>query len=194
MTEEELWQVEQFVNGRIRERIPLEEQREIPMQQAIDQGAIALFGEKYGNNVRTIRFGKSIELCGGTHVQNTAEIWHFKIVSEGAIAAGIRRIEAITSDAVQAHYAKTEKTLDKLKGLLKSNADPVAAVGSLQEENADLKKELELMVREKSRFIMQDLKGQIEQLTKQNEVFQKKIVSKSTDQSSLFNLFNQTPI
>ncbi|MDM9631578.1 alanine--tRNA ligase [Robiginitalea aurantiaca] len=164
MTEEELWLVEQFVNGRIRARIPLEEQREIPMQQAIDEGAIALFGEKYGDRVRTVRFGKSIELCGGTHVENTADIWHFKIVSEGAIAAGIRRIEAITSDAVQAYYDKNDKTLEEIKGLLRNTSDPVSAVSSLQDENAGLKKELELLVREKSRFIMEDLKGQVKEV------------------------------
>ncbi|MGB5654098.1 MAG: alanine--tRNA ligase [Robiginitalea sp.] len=164
MTEEELWQVEQFVNGRIRERIPLEEQREIPLQQAMDEGAIALFGEKYGNTVRTVRFGKSIELCGGTHVGNTAEIWHFKIVSEGAIAAGIRRIEAITSDAVQAYYNKNDQTLEQIKGLLKNSGDPVSAVSNLQDENTALKKELEVLIREKSRFIREELKGRIKKV------------------------------
>ena len=164
MTEEELWQVEQFVNGRIRERIPLEEQREISLQEALDEGAIALFGEKYGNTVRTVRFGKSIELCGGTHVENTAEIWHFKIVSEGAIAAGIRRIEAITSDAVQAYYNKNDKTLEQIKGLLKNSADPVSAVSSLQDENTSLKKEIEGLVREKSRFIREELMEKIREV------------------------------
>ena len=164
MTEEELWQVEQFVNGRIRERIPLEEQREISLQEALDEGAIALFGEKYGNTVRTVRFGKSIELCGGTHVENTAEIWHFKIVSEGAIAAGIRRIEAITSDAVQAYYNKNDKTLEQIKGLLKNSADPVSAVSSLQDENTSLKKEIEGLVREKSRFIREELREKIREV------------------------------
>ena len=164
MTEEELWQVQQFVNGRIRERIPLEEQREIPLRQAMDEGAIALFGEKYGNTVRTVRFGKSIELCGGTHVGNTAEIWHFKIVSEGAIAAGIRRIEAITSDAVQAYYNKNDETLEQIKGLLKNSGDPVSAVSNLQDENTALKKELEGLIREKSRFIGEELKGRIKKV------------------------------
>ncbi|MGA9239393.1 alanine--tRNA ligase [Robiginitalea sp.] len=164
MTEEELWQVEQFVNGRIRERIPLEEQREIPLDQAMEEGAIALFGEKYGNTVRTVRFGKSIELCGGTHVQNTAEIWHFKIVSEGAIAAGIRRIEAITSDAVQAYYDKNDETLEQIKGLLKNSADPVSAVSSLQDENTSLKKEIEGLVREKSRFIREELREKVREV------------------------------
>jgi len=164
MTEEQLWQVEQFVNGRIRERIPLEEQREIPLDQAMEEGAIALFGEKYGNTVRTVRFGKSIELCGGTHVQNTAEIWHFKIVSEGAIAAGIRRIEAITSDAVQAYYDKNDDTLEQIKGLLKNSTDPVSAVSSLQDENTSLKKEIEGLVREKSRFIREELREKVREV------------------------------
>jgi alanyl-tRNA synthetase len=164
MTEEELWQVEQFVNGRIRERIPLEEQREIPLDQAMEEGAIALFGEKYGNTVRTVRFGKSIELCGGTHVQNTAEIWHFKIVSEGAIAAGIRRIEAITSDAVQAYYDKNDDTLEQIKSLLKNSTDPVSAVSSLQDENTSLKKEIEGLVREKSRFIREELREKVREV------------------------------
>src|SRR5690606_27296303 len=89
VTDEELKQVEDFVNQRIQEQLPLVEKRSIPFQQAVDEGAMALFGEKYGDNVRAIRFGESIELCGGTHVKNTADIWHFKITSEGAVAAGI---------------------------------------------------------------------------------------------------------
>ena len=164
MTEEELWQVEQFVNGRIQERLPLEEHREIPMEQALEEGAMALFGEKYGDRVRTVRFGKSIELCGGTHVQNTAEIWHFKILSESAIAAGIRRIEAITSDAVREYFASGEKTLGVIKGLLKNPKDPVSAVSQLQEENALLRKEVEQLTKAKARFLKEDLKGQIRQM------------------------------
>ncbi|MCB0428414.1 MAG: alanine--tRNA ligase, partial [Mangrovimonas sp.] len=96
MTPEELEDVENFVNARIDGHLPLQESRNVPMEEAISQGAMALFGEKYGDAVRTIRFGKSIELCGGTHVKNTSEIWYFKIVSESAVASGIRRIEAIT--------------------------------------------------------------------------------------------------
>src|SRR5690554_4402049 len=87
VSDEELQQVEDFVNQRIEEQLPLVEKRSIPFQQALDEGAMALFGEKYGDNVRAIRFGESIELCGGTHVKNTADIWHFKITSEGAVAA-----------------------------------------------------------------------------------------------------------
>jgi len=101
VTAEELKAVEQFVNARIQEGIPLEEGRNTPYNSAIKEGAMALFGEKYGDTVRTIRFGQSIELCGGTHVANTAVIWHFKITSESAVASGIRRIEAITGDAAK---------------------------------------------------------------------------------------------
>ena len=101
LTDEELADVENFVNARIAGKLPLIEKRNIPKEEAIAEGAMSLFGEKYGDTVRAIRFGQSIELCGGTHVKNTADIWHFKIVSEGAVAAGIRRIEAITNDAVK---------------------------------------------------------------------------------------------
>jgi alanyl-tRNA synthetase len=164
MTEEELWQVEQFVNGRIREQLPLEEQRAIPMEDAIKQGAIALFGEKYGDQVRTVRFGKSIELCGGTHVKNTVEIWHFKIISEGAIAAGIRRIEAITSDAVREYYGSTEKTLEAIRDVLKNPKDPLHAVTNLQDENAGLRKQIAQLIQEKSRFLKEELKGQLKEI------------------------------
>jgi alanyl-tRNA synthetase len=164
MTAEELRQVEQFVNARIQEHLPFEEQRGIPMEQAREEGAIALFGEKYGDRVRTVRFGESIELCGGTHVKNTAEIWHFKILTEGAIAAGIRRIEAITSDAVREYFASNDKTLEQIKALLKNSADPVSAVSGLQEENAGLKKDVERLVREKAGFLAQELRGRIEEV------------------------------
>ena len=164
MTDEELWQVEQFVNGRIREQLPLEEQRAIPMEDAIKEGAIALFGEKYGDQVRTVRFGKSIELCGGTHVKNTVEIWHFKIISEGAIAAGIRRIEAITSDAVREYFGSTEKTLEAIRDVLKNPNDPLHAVTNLQEENAGLRKQIAQLIQEKSRFLKEELKGQLKEI------------------------------
>ena len=100
VTSEELLEVEQFVNARIQEQLPLEESRNIPKSEAVKQGALALFGEKYGDTVRAIRFGQSIELCGGTHVENTSQIWHFKITGEAAVAAGVRRIEAITGDGI----------------------------------------------------------------------------------------------
>jgi len=157
MTIEQLRDVENFVNMRIDEQLSLEEQRAIPMQKALQEGAMALFGEKYGDAVRTIRFGQSIELCGGTHVHNTADIWHFKIVSEGAIAAGIRRIEAITSDTVKDFYHENNRKLDELRDLFKGTKDPVKAVENLQEENAKLKKDVEGLLRLKAKNLQTSL-------------------------------------
>jgi alanyl-tRNA synthetase len=162
LSDEELQEVEAFVNARISEKLPLKEQRGIPMEKAIEQGAIALFGEKYGEQVRTIRFGESMELCGGTHVSNTGDIWHFKIVSEGAIAAGVRRIEAITSDAVKAYFSETGQKLDTIRELLKNPSDPVQAVRGLQAENADLKKELDALKRAKAGMLKSELRDALE--------------------------------
>jgi alanyl-tRNA synthetase len=149
VTDEEIKQVEDFVNQRIQAQIPLIERRSIPIQQALDEGALALFGEKYGDNVRAIKFGDSMELCGGIHVANTADIWHFKIISEGAVAAGIRRVEAITGDAVKNFFANQENTLTEIKETLKNPQDVLKAVGSLQDENAKLKKQVEQLLKEK---------------------------------------------
>ena len=159
---EELTQVEDFVNARIREQLPLEEQRNTPHQKALDEGAIALFGEKYGDAVRTIRFGKSMELCGGTHVNNTSEIRHFKIISEGAVASGIRRIEAISNDAVDTYYAKQNQILEDVKSILKNPQDTVKAVSSLQEENSELKKQVEQLLKDKAKHLKAELKQELE--------------------------------
>ena len=157
MTETELQQVEDFVNARIQDQLPLIERRNIPFAQAVEEGAMALFGEKYGDHVRAIKFGDSMELCGGIHVKNTAEIWHFKLVSEGAVAAGIRRIEAITSDAVKAFYATQENTLNEVKVALKNPQDVLKAVHSMQEENSKFKKEIEQLVNEKVQALKNNL-------------------------------------
>ena len=149
VTEEEIKQVEDFVNARIEDQLPLIERRNIPIQQALDEGAMALFGEKYGDSVRAIKFGQSMELCGGIHVKNTTEIWHFKIVSEGAVAAGIRRIEAITGAAVKNYYSNQENTLAEIAVTLKNPQDTIKAVVALQEDNAKLKKQLEQLLKEK---------------------------------------------
>ena len=154
---EQLRDVENFVNARIEGHLPLEEHRNVPVKEALEQGAMALFGEKYGDTVRTIRFGQSIELCGGTHVNNTGDIWHFKIVSEGAVAAGIRRIEAITSDAVKAFYFENNRTLFEIRDLLNNTKDPVKAVEGLKDENAQLKKQVELLLKDKAKGLKNDL-------------------------------------
>ncbi|WP_420604095.1 alanine--tRNA ligase [Flagellimonas sp.] len=164
MTVEELRDVENFVNARIEGQLPFEENRNIPIKEAMEQGAMALFGEKYGDTVRTVRFGQSIELCGGTHVKNTADIWHFKIVSEGAVAAGIRRIEAITSDAVKEFYFKNNRMLFEIKDLLNKAQDPVKAVESLQEENATLKKQVEQLLKDKAKELKNELIAELEEV------------------------------
>ena len=149
VSDEELRQVETSVNAQIEAQLQLVEHRNIPIKEALDKGAMALFGEKYGDNVRMIEFGNSKELCGGIHVKNSAEIWHFKIISEGAVAAGIRRIEAITGDAVKEYYTAQENTLAEIKGVLKNPQDVLKSVASLQDDNAKLKKLLEQLVKEK---------------------------------------------
>ena len=164
MTETELQQVEDFVNARIQEQLPLIERRNIPFAQAVQEGAMALFGEKYGDEVRAIKFGESMELCGGIHVKNTAEIWYFKIVSEGAVAAGIRRIEAITSDAVKAHFASYENTLNEVKTALKNPQDILKAVHSMQEENAKLAKQIEALVKDKVKNMKASLIAEIQEI------------------------------
>jgi alanyl-tRNA synthetase len=164
VTTEQLREVENFVNRRIEGKLPLQEQRNIPMQQAIDEGAMALFGEKYGDTVRAIRFGQSIELCGGTHVKNTADIWHFKIVSEGAVAAGIRRIEAITNDAVKDFYTENNRIYFEMKDLLNNAKEPVKALKNLQDENNNLKKQIEGLLKDKAKNIKSELKNELTEI------------------------------
>jgi len=135
MTDEELKDVENFVNARIAGKLPLIEKRDIPKEEALAAGAMSLFGEKYGDKVRSIRFGQSIELCGGTHVKNTSDLWHFKIKSEGAVAAGIRRIEAITTDAVKDFYFENNRQYFEMRDLLNNAKEPVKALQNLQDEN-----------------------------------------------------------
>ncbi len=164
LTSEEIQQVENFVNARIEEQLPLDEKRNITYNQAIEEGAIALFGEKYGDTVRAIKFGESMELCGGIHVNNTAHIWHFKITSEGAIASGIRRIEAITGDAVKAYFKEQESNLSIIKETLKNPQDTLKALKGLQEENNELKKQLEQLLKEKAKGLKSELQKELQEI------------------------------
>lgn len=164
LTSDELREVENFVNARIDGQLPFEERRNVPMKEAMESGAMALFGEKYGDTVRTVKFGQSIELCGGTHVKNTSDIWHFKIRSEGAVAAGIRRIEAITSDAVKDFYTENHQVLTEIKDLLNNAQDPVKSVASLQEENSRLKKEVEQLLKDKTKNLKGELKNELQEV------------------------------
>ncbi len=162
LTTKELHDVEDFVNARVTNKLVLQENRNATMEGAKKEGAMALFGEKYGDTVRTIRFGKSIELCGGTHIQNTSDIWHFKIRSESAVASGIRRIEAITSDAVKNFYFETNRSYYEIRDLFKSTGNPVDSVKAIQEENLKLKKQIETLMKDKAGSLKDDLKNSVQ--------------------------------
>lgn len=164
VSEDELRQVEASVNQQIEAQLQLVEHRNIPIKEALDKGAMALFGEKYGDNVRMIEFGESKELCGGIHVKNTAEIWHFKIISEGAVAAGIRRIEAITGDAVKDFYKNQENTLSEIKETLKNPQDILKSVASLQDDNSKLKKQVEQLLKEKVGALKSELEKDFQEI------------------------------
>jgi alanyl-tRNA synthetase len=162
VSDAEIKQVEDFVNQRIEEQQQLVEYRNLPIKEAMEKGAMALFGEKYGDTVRMIEFGDSRELCGGIHVKNTGEIWHFKIVSEGAVAAGIRRIEAITGDAVKDYFEQQESDLKAIKETLKNPQDTLKAVVSLQDDNAKLRKQIEQLLKEKAKGLKGGLASKLQ--------------------------------
>ncbi|RMA57253.1 alanine--tRNA ligase [Ulvibacter antarcticus] len=189
---EELKGVEDFVNARIREGIALEERRNIPYDQAIDEGAIALFGEKYGDAVRAIKFGKSMELCGGTHVPNTSDIWHFIITSEGAVASGIRRIEAITGDAAKQYFIDRSESYANLQKTLNNANDPVKAVEALQEENTSLQKQIQQLLKDKAKNIKGDLKGEISNVNGVNFLAKELDLDASGMKDLAFELGNET--
>jgi alanyl-tRNA synthetase len=150
MTEEEIRRVEEIVNAKIRENIPIEEKRDVPFNEAVSMGAMALFGEKYGDQVRVITFDPrySVELCGGTHVKATGQIGLFKIVSEGAIAAGIRRVEAVTGKIAEEYVYGEEDLIRQLKESMKNTKDLVKGVHRLIEENKELQKKLDSLGRD----------------------------------------------
>jgi alanyl-tRNA synthetase len=143
MTLEEIQRTEQIVNDLILDSVLRDEQRSIALEEAKTMGAMSLFGEKYGDTVRVIRFGDSVELCGGTHVRNTGEIGLFKILSEGAIAAGIRRIEAITGRAARQFYEEQLQTVIRFRELLRNPKEPVKSLEQLLEKQRRLESELE---------------------------------------------------
>ena len=161
VTPDELTAVETFVNARIQEQIALEEHRNMPYQQAIESGAMALFGEKYGDTVRTIRFGESMELCGGTHAANTSELWQFTITGETAVASGIRRIEAVTADEAKKLVYSQAAIVDELKAQLKNPKDLVQSVQALQDENVKLRKDLEQLNKQLVQQLISDLENSI---------------------------------
>ena len=157
VTDEELRIIENMVNAKIRENIALDEKRLVPMKEAREMGAMALFGEKYGDTVRVIQFGDSVELCGGTHVQSTGEIGLLTIVSEGAIAAGIRRIEAYTGEVALDYLRGKDELLKQIQDLLKQSSDPLKSIQNLQDQNAEFKRDLEKFRKERAGFLKGEL-------------------------------------
>ena len=142
LTVDEILKIEYLVNQKIRENILLQEHREIPIKMAQDMGAMALFGEKYGDIVRAIKFGESVELCGGTHVKSTGRIGNFKLLTESSVAAGIRRIECITSVTADAWIKDQLTLLGEIRAALKNPKDIIKAIDELAQQKADLEKEI----------------------------------------------------
>lgn len=149
VTPEQLREVEHKVNAKIREAIPLEEHRDMPIAEAREMGAMALFGEKYGDKVRVVKYGESIELCGGTHVANTGNIGMVRILAESSIAAGIRRIEAVTGEGVEKMLDNMQDSFADLKNLLGNSSDVRVAVEKAISDNADLRKQVEEFMAER---------------------------------------------
>lgn len=192
MTEEELALVESKVNAKIKENIPLQEFRTIPIQEALDRGAMALFGEKYGDNVRMIQFGSSKELCGGTHVKSTSEIGHFKIVSESSAAAGIRRIEAISGEKSEEYFKNLETQFTEISQLLKSK-DLTKSIEKLLEENSALKSEIESFKKEKAKGEIQNWKNDFEDNNGKKLLVKKTSLDAGSVKDIVFQLKKEIP-
>ena len=164
VTDEEIRQVEHLVNAKIRENVALQEYRNLPIEKAKELGAIALFGEKYGDEVRVIQFGNSIEFCGGTHVSSTGKIGMVRIISESSVAAGVRRIEAITGEKVEMMIDKFQDTMADLKALFNNVPDLKSAIRKAIEENAGLKKQVEEFMKEKAASLKNELIANIKEM------------------------------
>ena len=163
VTPDEIRQVERLANAMIRRAIPLDEHRDMPIDEARGMGAMALFGEKYGDKVRVVKYGESVELCGGTHVANTGNIGMVRIVSESSTAAGIRRIEAITGEGVENAIYALDDTMLAIKQLLNNAPDVMVALNKSIAETATLRKQVEGFVAERIASLKQELLGKAEQ-------------------------------
>ncbi len=173
ISDEELLKIESVVNGKIRDNISREENRSVPFKEAKKAGAIALFGEKYDDLVRVIKFSDSIELCGGTHVESTGQIGYFKIISESAIAAGIRRIEAISGAKAEEYINNQSRIIKKINELLKYPQDIEKSVKSLIDENTALQKDIEQVKRAKVKNLKSELLNKIKKVKDVNLIAEK---------------------
>jgi alanyl-tRNA synthetase len=191
VSEQELETIETLVNSRIRQNFSLEEFRNIPIGKAQEMGAMALFGEKYGDTVRAIKFGESIELCGGTHVPATGNIGQFKITHESAVAAGIRRLEAITGEVAENYLRQESKLLNEVKQLVKNVQDPVAGIVSLREENSRLQQELEILRAEKASGVKQEVLKKISASNSKTLLIEKVDLDNASIKNLAFELRNK---
>lgn len=186
MTTEEIAKVEHIVNQKVRENIALDERRNVPIDEAKTLGAMMLFGEKYGDSVRVITFDDqySRELCGGTHVKATGQIGYFKITGESAVAAGVRRIEAITADAAETYVNDLQSTVQGIKQIL-AGKDLVKSVEQLMEEKNELLKKLEVFENEKTVQLKNELKGKIVSIQSTNQLIQQITISNAEQLKNL---------
>jgi alanyl-tRNA synthetase len=195
MSEEEIREVERIVNARIRENI-IRNTEYMKIEDAKKTGAMALFGEKYGDVVRVVTFDKkySVELCGGCHVPATGRIGYFKIVSEGAVAAGIRRIEAITSVKTEAYITEQERNISEIRKLLKNPRDLVKTVSQLLEQNSELQKQVAELYREKAVSLKKELLASVEKQDGMNFIIRKISFDNASEiKNVLFELKNEVP-
>ena len=187
LTDEQISAVEKKVNQMIRANYPLEENREATMDQAKAMGAIALFGEKYGDRVRVVKFGPSVELCGGCHTSATGNIGFFKIISESAIAAGVRRIEAVTGEAADAYVDSLQDGLKTAKSFFNNVPDLAGAIKKVLEENAAMKKEVEAFEQQKAADIAKKLAAAAEKVGSINLIDAAKAAGAGADVNLLRN-------
>jgi alanyl-tRNA synthetase len=181
LSEEEIAKVEEIVNLKIRENATCEIKNGIPMQEAVDLGAMALFGEKYGDLVRLVKLNESVELCGGTHVKATGQIGLFKFTSEGAISAGVRRIEAITADKAEKYINDKLNTLKEIERTFKSNQNLLKNIEALISENSEMKKGLEAFQKDQLKVVKNALKSEISETKGVNFISKKMNVKSAGD-------------
>jgi len=181
LSEEEIAKVEEIVNLKIRENATTEIKNGIPMQEAVDLGAMALFGEKYGDLVRVVKLNESVELCGGTHVKATGQIGLFKFTSEGAISAGVRRIEAITADKAEKYINDKLNTLKEIERTFKSNQNLLKNIEALISENSEMKKGLEAFQKDQLKVVKNALKSEISETKGVNFISKKMNVKSAGD-------------
>jgi alanyl-tRNA synthetase len=188
VTDEEVAQIEKLVKDIIKENIVLNEFRSIPIKKAEEAGAMMLFGEKYGDSVRMIQFGDSKELCGGTHVSSTGSIGLFKITSESAVAAGIRRIEAITNETAENYFVEKATLLDTIAEKFKNPKNLEATIEDLIQKNNQLQKQIEFFQKEKAKLVKMELKQKIQEVNGVSLLNEKVTLDAASIKDILFQL------